>query len=61
MDRIKLSTLATRIRPLRIARVHEVGRAPSLRFIATNGRCVFQVAPDDLFDGDGNRFEDNLD
>lgn len=62
MARTKLSTLARRMPTIRIGReTGEPGRGYNmLRFIASNGRLLFTVSPDDLFDADGNRFEDDL-
>lgn len=57
MARTKLSTLSRRMPGIRIQRHDDHNH---LAFIASNGRTLFTVSPDDLFDADGNRFEDDL-
>lgn len=66
MAREKLTTLRSRLSPRAIRvekRTMNEGASnvyDMLAFVAPNGRTLMTVNVDDLFDGDGNRFEDNL-
>lgn len=60
MDRKKLSTLGKHF-TLRVgADSNHRGRYIQFHTLDAPSKMVFQVEVDDLFDADGNRFEDDL-
>lgn len=48
------------IMKLRLVRVHREDRYPEIEIRLINGQCIMRAQLDQIFDGDGNLFEDNL-
>lgn len=59
-DRTKLSTLVADLEQFGIELVRDRGSYLAALDRDHHRTCLFTVNVDDLFDGDGNRFEDDL-